>query len=117
MRVRVPLRFWLPLVVVGLGLAYFVVDWNISGEEVIEYHTPGPKPDEVLVDDHLGEKNPAFIPELIDRRLEAPELLHLESRVDAGLPLHAVFPAASSSEPAKPDRGSGKCRRLRSHVA
>jgi hypothetical protein len=72
MRVRVPLRFWVPPVVVGLGLAYFLSDWNISGDEVIEYHAPRPKPDEWLVDDQLRDKNPQFIAELIDRRPEGP---------------------------------------------
>jgi hypothetical protein len=70
MRVRLPLRFGIPLVVVGLGLAYFMVDWNISGDEVTEYHTPRPNPDEELFDDQLSKKKPAFIPELIDRRPE-----------------------------------------------
>jgi hypothetical protein len=70
MRVRVPLRFWVLLVVVGLGLAYFMVDWNISGDEVTEYHAPQPKSNEDLVDDQLSEKKPVFMAELNDRRLE-----------------------------------------------
>jgi hypothetical protein len=68
--VRVLLCFGMLLVVIGLGLAYFMVDWNISGDEVTEYHAPRPKSDEDLVDDQLSEKKSAFIPELIDRRLE-----------------------------------------------
>ena len=44
--------------------------WNIAGEEVTDYHTPRPNPDDELVDDQLSEKKPAFIAELNDRRLE-----------------------------------------------
>ena len=70
MSVRVPLRYGMPLIVVGLGLAYFMIEWNIGGDEVTDYHAPRPNPDQVLVDDQLGEKKPSFIPELIDRRPE-----------------------------------------------
>ena len=70
MRVRVPLWFWIPLIVVGLATAYFVVDWNSSGDEVTDYHSPKANRDDELVDDQLRDKNPAFVPELVDRRPE-----------------------------------------------
>jgi hypothetical protein len=73
MRVRLPLSAWIPLVGISLGLvclAYFVVDSDMESVEVIDYRTPPPNPDEELADDLLKDKNPAFIPDLIDRRLE-----------------------------------------------
>ena len=63
-------KFWIPSVVIGLGLAYLVLDWNLGGEEVVEYHVPPPKADDELTDDQLGDKNPAFTPDLVDRRPE-----------------------------------------------
>jgi hypothetical protein len=50
MRVRVPLWYWIPLIVVGLATAYFVVDWNISGDEVTDYDSPKANRDDELVD-------------------------------------------------------------------
>ena len=67
---------------VGLALCYFVIPWpagipvlgNLFEDtyeiEWTEYQPPPPKSDELLVDDSLNAKNPAFIPDLIDRRPE-----------------------------------------------
>ena len=73
MRVRLPLSVWIPLVGISLGLAYlayFVVDSDMVSIEVIDYRTPQPNLDEELIDDLLKDKNPAFVPDLVDRRPE-----------------------------------------------
>ena len=82
MRVRRIAYGLVVLLVVGLALCYFVIPWpagipvlgNLFEDtyeiEWTEYQPPPPKSDELLVDDQLSEKNPTFIPDLIDRRPE-----------------------------------------------
>ena len=70
MRLLRPQILWVPLGLISLGIAFFVVDWNLGGEVVIEYHVPPPKPDDELADDRLDEKKPAFVADLVDRRHE-----------------------------------------------
>ena len=81
MRVRIPVRFWLPLIVLVLGLASFMLDWHIAGDLVTDYRAPPAEPDEALVDDRLSEKNPAFIAELVDRRPEGAWRLNASAAV------------------------------------
>ena len=80
-RVRLPVRFWLPLIVLVLGLAFFMLDWHIAGDLVTDYRAPPAEPDEALVDDRLSEKNPAFIAELVDRRPEGAWRLNASAAV------------------------------------
>ncbi len=70
MRMRLAAFFLVAIVGVSLAVVYFTNGLDIFGEEVTEYKAPQPKADEELVDDQLSEKNPAFIPDLIDRRPE-----------------------------------------------
>jgi hypothetical protein len=49
---------------IGLWDETFTID-------VTEYNAPQPTADEDLVDEQLSAKNPAFVPELVDRRPEA----------------------------------------------
>ena len=70
MRMRLAAFFLVVIVGVSLAVVYFTNGLDIFGEEVTEYKAPQPKADEELVDDQLSEKNPTFIPDLIDRRPE-----------------------------------------------
>ncbi len=84
MRRRVALYSVLGLVAVTLGLVYLVSlrpelipkldnQWGSEETEVVDVtdYQPPPEPaDRELVDDLLSDKNPAFVPELIDRRPE-----------------------------------------------
>jgi hypothetical protein len=70
MRIRLAAFFLVTIVGLGLALVYFTDGLMFGGEDVTEYKAPQPKPDDELVDDQLGEKNPVFIPDLIDRRPE-----------------------------------------------
>jgi hypothetical protein len=49
--------------------------------EITEYQAPEPIPDEELVDDQITEKNPAFNPDLIDRRPEGDWRLNASAAV------------------------------------
>ena len=63
-------NLWVALALICLGVALFTLDWNLGGDEVIEYHVPPPKADDELADDQLSDKKPAFVPDLVDRRPE-----------------------------------------------
>jgi hypothetical protein len=52
------------------GVANLLDQEDTYDVELTDYQPPAPKPDDLLVDDKLSEKNPAFIPDLIDRRPE-----------------------------------------------
>ena len=82
MRLRIAVVVLVMIVGVGLALVYFFTDGLIvGGEQVTEYKAPQPKADEVLVDDQLSDKNPAFIPDLIDRRPEGAWRINASSAV------------------------------------
>ena len=68
MRLRTSLYFGLPLAVLTLALVFFLVDWNVAGDLVTDYHPPPSQPGDELVDDQLQDKNPPFVPDLVDRR-------------------------------------------------
>ena len=79
----------------SLAIVYFATAWHggvslpempfgpgdTDEIEVTDYNAPQPKPDEELVDDQLSEKNPAFIPDLIDRRPEGAWRINASSAV------------------------------------
>jgi hypothetical protein len=95
MRVRKVLYSLIGLAAIVLGLVYvaslrpgWVPELNLrlgSDEteevEITEYQPPPPTPDAELVDDELSEKNPAFIPDLMDRRPEGDWRLNASAAV------------------------------------
>jgi hypothetical protein len=82
MRVRLAASLVVAIVAVGVALVYYFTDGlMIGGEEVTDYHAPQPAADEELVDDQLSEKDPAFSPDLIDRRPEGAWRINASSAV------------------------------------
>jgi hypothetical protein len=95
MRVRPITYGLLAIVLLVLAAASLAIAWftavpraNIlfdNGDtfevELTDYTPPQPAPDEPLVDDLLSAKNPAFIPDLIDRRPEGDWRINASSAV------------------------------------
>ena len=95
MRVRSALYSLIGLVAVVLGLVYLASlrpDWvpaldlslgsdDTEDVEIVDYQPPAPTPDAELVDDQLSEKDPAFIPDLVDRRPEGDWRLNASAAV------------------------------------
>ena len=85
MRNRLIVYGFLGLIAIGMGLVLLLIYDRIVGSldvgpadfwggtvtvEVTDYHPPGAAVDEELADDSLLSKNPSFVPERVDRRLE-----------------------------------------------
>ncbi|MFI5458115.1 MAG: hypothetical protein ACHRXM_21990 [Isosphaerales bacterium] len=95
MRVRLAAALLLVLLVSSLAVLYLAkprlggIPWpgilsspaETYEVEVTDYQPPQPKPEEEVVDDQLSEKNPTFIPDLIDRRPEGTWRINASSAV------------------------------------
>jgi hypothetical protein len=96
MRIRPAAYLFVGLIALGLGLVYLAIirpgaipipamisDFLGDTEtvEVTEYNQPQPSGDDELVDDELSTKNPAFVPDLIDRRPEGGWRINASSAV------------------------------------
>ncbi len=95
MRLRLVAFGIVAVFVLSLALVYVVIPW-LSGSpmpglpfdlgdteqvELTDYRPPPPKPDEPLADDLLSDKNPAFLPDLVDRRPEGSWRINASSAV------------------------------------
>ena len=93
MRIRVVAYLLVGLIILGSGLVYLrntrpdifsipgVWESNTETVEVTEYHPPNAGAVDDLVDDQLSNKNPTFIPDLIDRRPEGGWRINASSAV------------------------------------
>ena len=101
--------------------------WENVEEEVTDYTPPEPKLGDELVDDQLSEKNPAFIPDLIDRRPEGAWRINASAAVlrldapmlkpDADAGLLELRPSYSDAMANAPGSAARCCRRSTSSTA
>jgi hypothetical protein len=97
MRVRLVVGSLVGLLVLLVALLYlaptFMGEWLRPGRfvndvepetdtvEVTEYHAPQQPPVDEMVDDQLSDKNPEFVPNLVDRRHEGEWIVNASSAV------------------------------------
>jgi hypothetical protein len=83
MRRRLAVYSAVGVLALGVALVSFTLDWLSRPRtvEVTEYHAPRPAPDDELLDDRLDDKNPAFIPGLVDRRHEGDWVVNASAAV------------------------------------
>jgi hypothetical protein len=82
MRKRLAVYWSVGLLALGVVLVSLAPVWlSRHTVEVTEYHAPPPELNDGLLDDRLENKNPEFIPGLVDRRHEGDWVVNASAAV------------------------------------